>query len=107
MEEEEWVRVCDAGSLSSGELVEFDHRSKKLMVAKMGNDVYATDRICTHAYADLTGGFVNEGEKTVTCPLHLSAFKLTDGAPQNPPATAPLKTYKVKIQDNAIYIKID
>lgn len=104
---EGWVRVCDAGSLSSGELVEFDHGGKKLMVAKMGSDVYATDRICTHAYADLTGGFVNEGEKTVTCPLHLSAFKLTDGMPQNPPATAPLKTYKVKIQDSAIYIKID
>ncbi|MEO9362905.1 MAG: non-heme iron oxygenase ferredoxin subunit [Nitrososphaera sp.] len=104
---EEWVRVCDAGSLSSGELVEFDHGSRKLMIAKMGSDVYATDRICTHAYADLTGGFVNEGEKTVTCPLHLSAFKLSDGVPQNPPATASLKTYKVKIQDNAIYIKID
>nr|WP_294803834.1 non-heme iron oxygenase ferredoxin subunit [uncultured Nitrososphaera sp.] len=107
MEGEGWVRVCDAGSLSSGELVEFDHGDRKLMVAKMGSDVYATDRICTHAYADLTGGFVNEGEKTVTCPLHLSAFKLTDGVPQNPPATSSLKTYKVKIQDDAIYIKID
>jgi nitrite reductase/ring-hydroxylating ferredoxin subunit len=32
---------------------------------------------------------------------------MTDGVPQNPPAEAPLKTYKVKIQDEAIYIKID
>ncbi len=104
---EGWVRVCDAGSLKAGEMIEFDHGAKKLMLARMGNDIYATDRICTHAYADLTAGFVNEGEKTVTCPLHLSAFKLTDGMPQNPPAEAPLKTYKVKIQDNAIYIKID
>ncbi len=107
MEGEAWVRVCDASSLSSGELREFDYKDMKLMVAKMGSEVYATDRICTHAYADLTGGFVNESEKTVTCPLHLSAFKLSDGMPQNPPATVPLKTYKVKIQDNAIYIKID
>jgi 3-phenylpropionate/trans-cinnamate dioxygenase ferredoxin subunit len=105
--EGEWVRVCDASSLSSGDLIEFDHRGKKMMVAKMNNEVYATDRICTHAYADLTTGFVNEDEKTVTCPLHLSAFKLTDGKPLNPPATVPLKTYKVKIQDNTIYIKID
>jgi nitrite reductase/ring-hydroxylating ferredoxin subunit len=103
-----WVLVRgDAGSISSGELVEFDHGDKKLMIAKMGGEIFATDRICTHAYADLSTGFVNEGEKTVTCPLHLSAFKLTDGKPQNPPATEPLKTYKVKIQDNAIYIKLD
>jgi 3-phenylpropionate/trans-cinnamate dioxygenase ferredoxin component len=107
MSGEAWMRVCDASSLSSGELKEFDYKDMKLMVAKMGSEIYATDRICTHAYADLTGGFVNEGERTVTCPLHLSAFNLSDGMPQNPPATVPLKTYKVKIQDNAIYIKID
>ncbi|WP_415282011.1 non-heme iron oxygenase ferredoxin subunit [Candidatus Nitrososphaera sp. FF02] len=104
---EGWVRICDTGSLKQGELLEFDQAGKKLMLTRMGQDVYATDRICTHAYADLTGGFVNEGERTVTCPLHLSAFKLADGVPQNPPAETPLKIYKVKIQDNAIYIKID
>ena len=104
---EGWVRVCDAKSLSAGEPLAFDHDGRKVMVVKMGSDVYATDRICTHAYADLTGGFANEGERTITCPLHLSAFKMTDGVPQNPPAEAPLKTYKVKIQDDAIYIKID
>jgi len=106
-DEDGWVRVCDAGSISSGELVEFGYGDKQIMVAKMGSELYATDRICTHAYADLTAGFVNEAEGTVTCPLHLSAFRLVDGVPQNPPATAPLKIYKVKIQDNAIYIKIE
>jgi 3-phenylpropionate/trans-cinnamate dioxygenase ferredoxin subunit len=50
---------------------------------------------------------MNEEEKTVTCPLHLSAFKLDTGVPQNQPAEEPLKTYKVKIQDDAIYIKSD
>jgi nitrite reductase/ring-hydroxylating ferredoxin subunit len=104
---EGWVRVCDNGSLKAGEMRGFDHGGKSVMLARIGNDVYATDRICTHAHADLTEGFVNEGEKTVTCPLHLSAFKMTDGVPQNPPAESPLKTYKVKIQDDAIYIKID
>ena len=104
---EGWVRVCDTKSLAAGEPFAFDHGDRKVMVVKMGNDVYATDRICTHAYADLTGGFVNEDERTITCPLHLSAFKMTDGVPQNPPAETPLKIYKVKIQDNAIYIKID
>jgi nitrite reductase/ring-hydroxylating ferredoxin subunit len=52
-------------------------------------------------------GIMNEEEKTVTCPLHLSAFKLDTGIPQNLPAEVPIKTYKVKIQDNSIYIKLD
>ncbi len=103
---EQWVRVCDDKSLGSGEMKEFDHGDKKIMVVRVAGKVYATDRICTHAFAELTNGMMNEDEHTVTCPLHLSAFKLDDGTPQNPPAEVPLKTYKVKIQDMGIYINI-
>jgi 3-phenylpropionate/trans-cinnamate dioxygenase ferredoxin subunit len=107
MEEEDWIRVCDAKSLKNGDLLDFDHGEKKILIARAGSQVFATDRICTHAYADLSMGVMNEEEKTVTCPLHLSAFKLDTGVPQNQPAEEPLKTYKVKIQDDAIYIKLD
>ncbi|MER3407607.1 MAG: non-heme iron oxygenase ferredoxin subunit [Nitrososphaera sp.] len=104
---EGWVRVCDAKSVSDGESAPFDHAGKKIMVARCAGNLYAADRICTHAYADLTSGFMNEDACTLTCPLHLSAFQLSDGVPQNPPATAALKTYTVKIQDGAIYVKLD
>ncbi|HJU34968.1 MAG TPA: non-heme iron oxygenase ferredoxin subunit [Nitrososphaera sp.] len=106
MSEDQWVRVCEEKSLKNGEMLDFDHGSKKLLIAKMGGNVYATDRICTHAYADLSTGIINEEENTVTCPLHLSAFKLDSGIPQNLPAEEPIRTYKVKIQDDAIYIKL-
>jgi 3-phenylpropionate/trans-cinnamate dioxygenase ferredoxin subunit len=103
---EDWVKVCDAKALKDGEMLDFDHGERKILVAKSGGQVYATDRICTHAYADLSTGILNEEENTVTCPLHLSAFKLDSGIPQNLPAEEPLKVYKVKIQENAIYIKL-
>ncbi|HEU0048447.1 MAG TPA: non-heme iron oxygenase ferredoxin subunit [Nitrososphaera sp.] len=103
---EEWVKVCDEKMLKNGELLDFDQGDKKILLARVGGQVFATDRICTHAYADLAMGIMNEEEKTVTCPLHLSVFKLDTGAPQNLPAEQPLKTYKVKIRDNAIYIQL-
>ena len=103
---EDWIRVCDSKSLKDGEMLDFDHGGSKILLAKSGGNVYATDRICTHAYADLSTGILNEEENTVTCPLHLSSFKLDSGIPQNLPAEQPLKTYKVKIQENAIYIKL-
>lgn len=104
---EDWIRVCDSKSLKDGEMLDFDHGDSKILLAKSGGNVYATDRICTHAYADLSTGILNEEENTVTCPLHLSSFKLESGIPQNLPAEQPLKTYKVKIQENAIYMKLD
>jgi nitrite reductase/ring-hydroxylating ferredoxin subunit len=103
---EEWIKVCDEKSLKNGDLLDFDHGDKKILLARAGGKVFATDRICTHAYADLATGIMKEEEKTVTCPLHLSVFKLDTGAPQNLPAEEPLKTYKVKIQDDAIYIQL-
>jgi 3-phenylpropionate/trans-cinnamate dioxygenase ferredoxin subunit len=103
----EWIKVCDVKSMKNGDLLDFDIYDKKILISKSKDKVYATDRICTHAYADLSTGFINEDEKTVTCPLHMSAFKLEDGTPQNLPAEEPLKTYKTKIQDNYIYILME
>lgn len=102
-----WVKVHNANSLSNGDLISFDYNNKKLLIAKAQNKIYVTDRICTHEYADLSTGFLNEEEKTVTCPLHLSIFKLDDGIPQNPPAEKPLKTYSIKIEDNWVYVLIE
>jgi 3-phenylpropionate/trans-cinnamate dioxygenase ferredoxin subunit len=103
----EWIKVCDVKSMKNGDLLDFDIEDKKILISKSKDKVYATDRICTHAYADLSTGFINEDEKTVTCPLHMSAFKLEDGTPQNLPAEEPLKTYKTKIQDNYVYILME
>ena len=103
----EWIKVCDVKSMKNGDLLDFDIYNKKILISKSKDKVYATDRICTHAYADLSTGFINEDEKTVTCPLHMSAFKLEDGTPQNLPAEEPLKTYKTKIQDNYIHVLME
>ena len=59
-EEEEWVKVCSEKSLNNGDMLDFDQGSRKILIAKIGGNVYATDRICTHAYADLSTGIMNE-----------------------------------------------
>src|SRR3954452_22249846 len=61
----EWIKVCDIKSLKNGDLLDFDFGDKTFLIAKAGNKIYATDRICTHAYADLSTGFMNENEKTI------------------------------------------
>lgn len=88
-------------------LLDFDYEDKKILVVNVGNRIYATDRICTHAYADLSMGFLNETERTVTCPLHMSNFNLEDGIPQNLPAEEPLKTYNVKVEKDWVWIMVD
>jgi 3-phenylpropionate/trans-cinnamate dioxygenase ferredoxin subunit len=100
----EWIRVCDSTSLKLGEMMDFDYHDKKILLVNIDNTIYASDRICTHAYADLSTGFLNEEEKTVTCPLHMSAFNLENGNPLNLPARDPVMIYKTKIDNNSIFI---
>ena len=101
-----WIKAFDAKTLKNGEMIDFDIEEKKILISKINNMIFATDRICTHAYADLSTGFVNEDEKTVTCPLHMSRFNLETGVPENLPAEVPLKTYKVEIREGWVYILI-
>jgi 3-phenylpropionate/trans-cinnamate dioxygenase ferredoxin subunit len=104
-----WTKVCDANSLKDSDLISFDYDSgnKKLLIVKINGKLYATDGICTHAYAELSNGFLNEEDKTVTCPLHLSAFDLQSGVPKNAPAELPLKTYQVKEEADGIYVLLE
>jgi 3-phenylpropionate/trans-cinnamate dioxygenase ferredoxin subunit len=101
-----WIKACRTEDLNKSSLLDFDYEDKKILIAKVGNIIYATDRICTHAYADLSTGFLNETERTITCPLHMSNFNLENGTPQNLPAEEPLKTYNIKLENNWIWILV-
>lgn len=99
----EYIRACGADEMGEGQMRRVVHGDRKILVANLGGRIYATDATCTHADADLAGGFLSpEG---VRCPLHLSVFCLSDGVPQNPPAEEPLCTYNVKIENGDIYVE--
>jgi nitrite reductase/ring-hydroxylating ferredoxin subunit len=102
-----WIRACRTEDLNNSSLLDFDYENKKILIAKVGNRIYATDRICTHAYADLSTGFLNETERTITCPLHMSNFNLENGMPQNLPAEEPLKTYNIKLENDWVWILLN
>jgi 3-phenylpropionate/trans-cinnamate dioxygenase ferredoxin component len=99
-----WVKACDANKVASGELYGFDYDDKKILLVNLDGKIYALDRICTHAEADLSTGMLSE--EGVRCPLHLSVFNLENGTPQNPPAEKSLETYNVKIDKNEVYVEI-
>lgn len=100
----EWVKACTLDQVPEGQMFGFSHDDKQILLANLNGKIYASDRICTHAEADLTTGFLTD--EGVRCPLHLSVFNLENGKPQNPPAEEPLKTYNVKIEQNEIYVEV-
>jgi 3-phenylpropionate/trans-cinnamate dioxygenase ferredoxin component len=106
MSSENWVDISHFLILKKGEMIDFDYGDKKIMIMNVNGAFYASDRVCTHAYVDLTTGMLNESEKIVTCPLHLSSFDIKSGNALNLPAEEPLKIYSIKKEKNRLFILI-
>jgi 3-phenylpropionate/trans-cinnamate dioxygenase ferredoxin subunit len=100
----EYVKVCEISDVSQGTMYPVDLRKIPLMIINVEGKLYAVDRICTHETADLSTGFLIDSE--VTCPLHLSRFDVKTGTVRNPPASKPLRTYKLKIEGTSVYVQL-
>jgi nitrite reductase/ring-hydroxylating ferredoxin subunit len=73
-----------------------------LAIYLFDGEVYATDNICTHAYASLADGLV-DGD-TVECPLHGACFNFRTGRALTEPATVNLRTYPVRVEEGNVLI---
>jgi nitrite reductase/ring-hydroxylating ferredoxin subunit len=99
----DYVKVCEVADVPPGTMRPFEVGELKLMIVNVDSVLYAVNRICTHETADLSTGFLIGS--VVTCPLHLSRFDVKTGGVENPPATVPLATYKLKVEGTSVYVQ--
>lgn len=74
----------------------------EICVVKQGGEVFAIDDLCSHAEASLSEGAVTNGR--IECWLHGAEFDLRSGEVVTPPASAPVKTYRVEIVGETVRI---
>lgn len=98
------VKVAKKSEIAQGTL-------KKVMVGKdpvalynVGGQIYATTNICTHEFCEIDENYMMHGED-VECTCHGSQFNVKTGANIVPPAAEPLKTYKVTVENDEIFIE--
>lgn len=98
------MQVLESSELPEGSMMAVDFRGIHILLTKINGDVFAVAGTCTHEDADLGLGF--KLENRVTCPLHLSQFDLRTGEVLNPPASEPLRSFKIKIEGEAIFVEV-
>jgi nitrite reductase/ring-hydroxylating ferredoxin subunit/uncharacterized membrane protein len=65
--------------------------------------IHALANRCTHRGGPLHEGDISEG--AVTCPWHLSSFRLEDGAIVRGPASAPAPRYEARVVDGMVEVR--
>ena len=78
---------------------------KEIAIVNCNDAYYAIDDLCSHAEANLSDGEVYDCK--VECPLHGAEFDLTTGEAVTLPATKPVNTYPVSIEDGYLFLEID
>ena len=90
--------------LSPGKPMRIEKDGKSICVAKIGDEVFAVDDICTHSDASLSEGDITDFK--IECWLHGAEFDLRTGQALTLPAVQALETYAVKIHGNSVTVEI-
>jgi len=100
----EFVRVCALEEIPEQGTFGVEINGTAMVIVKSDGEVYALDEFCTHEEVSLVDGEIYD--HTVECWLHGSCFDLRSGKPTGPPATKPLTTYQIRIEDGDVYVAV-
>jgi naphthalene 1,2-dioxygenase ferredoxin component len=100
-----WVKAADRSALGAGEVIGVVVAGREIALYEMDGAIFATDDICTHAYAKLSDGWMEKGE--IECPLHAGRFDIKTGKATAPPCVDDVKTYPVRVESDEIQVKLD
>jgi len=99
------VELCRLDELGDGEARRFDVGSHRIVVVRIGDDVYAIGDQCSHQDVSLSLGEVDVDDCTIECVKHGSTFDLRTGKPETLPATQPVPVYEVVVRDGSVMLE--
>lgn len=95
-------KLCEEADLEDDVPIECEGRDgEPVVVVRHGGAVYAVAGECPHQAAPMADAEVADGK--ITCCLHFWSWHLKDGAVFEE-AEEPLATYRVRIEDGAVYL---
>ena len=99
------VRVCGQAEIAPDTVKAFEVGDRRLAVFNISGRFYVTDDECTHASASLADGML-DGD-VIECAMNLGAFHVPTGQVKAPPCEVALRTYKVVLQGEEIFVDLD
>ncbi|WP_192813247.1 FAD-dependent oxidoreductase [Oceanibaculum indicum] len=105
LEEMGWLRAASFDDLKEGGVIGVDVAGTAVALYLLDGVVYATHNICTHQFAFLSEGYVEDG--CIECPLHQGQFDIRTGKAQCAPVTGRLATYQVKREGDDIFVDLE
>ncbi len=104
MTEETWIAVAPKSAVPEGEMLGVSAGGHQIALYNLDGEIYATDNICSHAFALLTDGYF-DGD-TVECPLHAGRFEIKTGKGMGPPIPCDIASFPVRVVGDDIQVQV-
>jgi 3-phenylpropionate/trans-cinnamate dioxygenase ferredoxin component len=101
-----FVKIATVSDVPENEARAFECQGQRIAIYHVGDAFYATTDICSHAYAELSEGYLDTDDCTIECPLHGSRFDISTGAVLSLPAYEPIATYPVRVEGQDILVEL-
>lgn len=100
----EWVKIAALAELEPDypKRVKLDGSDIALYLVE--GSVFATDNICSHAFALLSDGLLDGYE--IICSLHSGSFDIRTGEAMSPPCFEPIRTYECRVEGGDVLVKM-
>ncbi|SLN12983.1 non-heme iron oxygenase ferredoxin subunit [Oceanibacterium hippocampi] len=99
-----WCKIGTKSDLSDGEVMGVEVEGVPLAVYNVDGEFFATHNICTHAFALLSDGYVEDGK--IECPLHQGIFDIRTGKAESGPVEDDVRTFTVRIEGDDLLVEI-
>jgi nitrite reductase/ring-hydroxylating ferredoxin subunit len=99
-----WMEMPGAAALEDDEIVGAELAGRKVAVCRSQGKLFAFDNVCTHQFALLSDGFVEDG--AVECPLHQGKFDCATGKALCAPVTQAIAVYPVRAEGGRVMVDL-
>jgi nitrite reductase/ring-hydroxylating ferredoxin subunit len=98
----QWHAIATFDGVPSGEMSAHEVGDIHIALYNIDGTIFATDNVCTNAYALLTDGWLDNN--IIECPLHGGQFDVCTGKAVCSPAESDLRTYPVRVVEGQIEV---
>ena len=94
-----WVDAIPESEVPQGGAKGVKLGAAHVAIYRLQNEVFATSDMCTHEFALLSGGWVEDG--IIECPLHGARFQIRDGRCLGPYGTD-LRCFRTRVRGGRV-----
>jgi nitrite reductase/ring-hydroxylating ferredoxin subunit len=100
-----WHKVAKLIELEEEYPIAVKVGGRELALCLVAGTVFAIDDVCSHAFAHLSDGHLEEFE--IMCPLHGGSFDVRSGEPVRAPCFTPIVVHQCRVENGEVLVKIN